>query len=1098
MRRCVAVFLAAILALVLCPVGVHAQLAEPWSAAYSGNDSTGFHVHALWKFDSGHETADSSGRKHTLTLHGSNAVDSGKFGGGLECDAGWPASDMRHAAVAAHHSDLSPAGPFSLEMWVQAKPELKTHKGNVYLVDKKYVAHSDYQWILDAPAADGGRMMKVTLGFGTDSETWFANQPVQLEAGAWHHLAMTYDAAGTVRFLMDGVPIGVSTKPGRGAVIGGTQALSIGDRLGSYYAGFPGVIDEVRLTTGVREFRAVSVVDVSRRHVFLRGEPSPELTWRVRNHTRAPMESVRVTVAIPGTPAKSIDIGRIESGKHHDLPVPFDTLLRPDLYEVSVRVDASADGKPIRTEESVPVTLVARPTPLRMPVVMWGVGGVEGVTSELPRLRRIGFTHCLGLGCDYDAVWKAKAPAAPDSPTRLEAADRMLDAALANDLGIVISLSPGHWLESKPELLRVDRDGKAYKRVNIANASPELTPFFENVGASVAKQWGDHPAVHAALIDSEVRDGTSPSYRPEEREAFRKHSEFEIPEAVDQPWGISWTKLKDFPKDRIVPDNHPVLSYYRWFWSVGDGWNGWHSDVHRGFHQADGNREGKPPLWTFFDPAVRVPSLFGSGGDVDFISHWTYTYPDPIRIGLCTDELLAMAAGATRKPSQQVMKMTQVIWYRSQTAPTAKTPEAGQRSPWEDFDPDAAYITIAPMHLREALWLKLSRPVQGIMYHGWQSLVPGEKSAYRYTHSETQHELARLVKDVVEPLGPALRQVPAVASDVAMLESFSSQMLARRGTYGWGTSWAADCWHVLQYAHLPPDIIYDETILKRGLDQYRVLVLPDCDVLTKSVAEKIQEFQKRGGIVVGDDRLAPGITPDLRLSAFTRNNKADDDKAALVRLAAELRRQLDAKYSPTLDSAEPDVIVHRRRAGEGEYVFAINDRREFGSYVGQHKLVMEHGLPVATSLSARRPESHVYDLRTARKVVTETAGGAIKWPVTLAPSDGAVYLLTPRAINQVLVDTPETSTAGAPLSLSVRIVDVGNQPIDAVIPLQVDILDPDGRPAEFSGPHAAVGGLLTLPLQIAPNDVHGVWTIRVQDRASGLIAQKFVRVGRKP
>ena len=37
---------------------------------------------------------------------------------------------------------------------------------------------------------------------------------------------------------------------------------------------------------------------------------------------------------------------------------------------------------------------------------------------------------------------------------------------------------------------------------------------------------------------------------------------------------------------------------------------------------------------------------------------------------------------------------------------------------------DAAYITISPMHLRESFWTKIARPVRGIMYHGWQALVP--------------------------------------------------------------------------------------------------------------------------------------------------------------------------------------------------------------------------------------------------------------------------------------------------------------------------------------------------------------------------------------
>ena len=120
------------------------------------------------------------------------------------------------------------------------------------------------------------------------------------------------------------------------------------------------------------------------------------------------------------------------------------------------------------------------------------------------------------------------------------------------------------------------------------------------------------------------------------------------------------------------------------------------------------------------------------------------------------------------------------------------------------------------------------------MYHGWQSLVPCDSpSGYRYTHPQTQHELARLVENVVEPLGPTLLSVPGAQSDVAFLEAFASEMFARRGTYGWCGSWAGDVYHVLMYAHLQPEIVFDETIVDRGLDGFRVLVMPDCDVLTE-------------------------------------------------------------------------------------------------------------------------------------------------------------------------------------------------------------------------------------------------------------------------
>jgi hypothetical protein len=168
------------------------------------------------------------------------------------------------------------------------------------------------------------------------------------------------------------------------------------------------------------------------------------------------------------------------------------------------------------------------------------------------------------------------------------------------------------------------------------------------------------------------------------------------------------------------------------------------------------------------------------------VSHWTYSYPDPLKIGQVADALSAMAAG---RPGQQVMKMTQIIWYRSQTAPELPADEA-EHTAWEKAQPEARFITIAPDHLREAFWAKIARPIRGIMYHGWGSLVDaGDDHAYRYTNPKTKEVLTELLHSVVQPLGPTFLQVPDRAADVALLESFSSQVFAGRGSSGWGRSW---------------------------------------------------------------------------------------------------------------------------------------------------------------------------------------------------------------------------------------------------------------------------------------------------------------------
>jgi len=719
---------------------------------------------------------------------------------------------------------------------------------------------------------------------------------------------------------------------------------------------------------------------------------------------------------------------------------------------------------------------------------MWGVGQ-GAVVKEIPRLKEIGFTHCLGLGADFGAIWEAGKPTLAAKSETVADARRALNEALANDIGVVAQLSPGHWLKERKDLQRVDRKGQPYKRSDVNAALPGLAEFCQNVGASVAQTYGAFPAFQAALIDTEVRDGSQVSFSTFDQERYRKVSGRDIPSEVTGKNGVDWHKLKDFPADRIIPDNYPLLQFYRWFWTEGDGWNGLHSAVHRGLKST-----GRADLWTWFDPAVRTASISGSGGGVDVLSQWTYSYPDPIRLGMPVDELFAMADLAN--PPQRVMKMTQLIWYRSQTAPAAAGTNA-LANPWDDHDPDAAYITIAPMHLREAFWTKIARPVRGIMYHGWQSLVPtGSTGGYRFTHPDTQHELRRLIKQVVEPLGPTLLQVPDRRSDVAFLESFASQMFAQRGSYGWSHGWGGDAYLILHHARLQPEVLYDETVLKRGLEGYLVLVLADCDVLTAGVAKRIKEFQARGGLVIADERLAPGIKADLTIPSYTRTRKPVADKSELLARAAALRKALDGRYTRLADTDDANVIPRCRQAGTSDYVFLVNDHREFGDYVGQHGLVMENGLPSKATLTLRRARGHVYDLVAGREVGTTAVDGQLRLPLDLGPCEGRVFMVTDEAIGNVEISGPAAAKLGESSPCSVVVKSAGGKRIDAVVPLHIEIADPSGRLAEFSGYYGAVAGKLDLKLDLARNDSPGLWRVRATELASRSTTSHYIRVSR--
>ena len=1079
------------------------RLVEDWRHAYRGEDATGPHVIALWQFEPGAELKDASGKGHDLTLRGARSSAEGRFGGGLESFRGWPDKDESHCAVAANDRALSPTGAFTIELWLCPKPELEGC-ATAFLLDKMYGDKTDYQLVLTGTEKNPLKRLRANLGFG-DAVVSFTSDPARYEPGVWRHVAFTYDGDGTAHFYRDGVCLGGRTEPGRSAISPGKLPLALGDRGGSLYRGFPGVLDQIRLCNGVMTFGPVAMACVSDRRAFVRMERAA-LRFSVTNLQRTALTGAEVVFSVAGREAAKLPVPDLAPGASHVAETRLDTSLRPQAYEVSARVTIPGGAT---DEERFRVTIAPRPLPQRFPVMMWGGASVK----DCARLKDLGFTHFMGLNADYGKIWDAGKPTEASAPQTVASTKAALDDALAAGLGILGYLYPGRWAQCKPEFQRVNEQGQPYpKPTDVCGLFPEIKQYCANVGASVAQTYGAFPALQWVDVHSEVRDGSRPCFHTHDRAAFKQFAGFDMP-AFPAPVvhlrGIPYASIQDFPASHIIPDNYPLYLYYQWLWKQGDGWNDLHTAVDQGLKST-----GRQDLMTFYAPAVRAASVWGSGGHVDQIGQWSYSYPDPIRVGMDVDECFAMAAGADRPG--QVQSAVQLIWYRSQTAPppgeaaTAQTAQfmdkdtPGARgedeggpavAEWEREQPDARFITIAPMHLREAVWTKLARPIQAMQHHGWQSLVDtGLKDAYRYTNPDTQDELQRLARTVYEPLQPALMQVPDRPTDVAFLESFAAQMFAQRGTFGWNGGWEGDAYLVLQYAQLQPQVIYDETVMKRGLDGYKVLVLTDCDVLTEGVVQRIKAFQARGGLIIADERLVGAIAPDIRLRSFTRPNKADEAKALLLKTAAALRAELDAHYQRYAASGSPEVVTRCRRYATTDYLFAINDRREFGDYVGRHGLVMENGLPSEATLTLRRPGGAVYDLVAHRPVTATAAKGALSFPAALGPCEGRVYMVTDRPLAALRLTAPATVARGTAARCRVAVLDDRGQPLAAVVPLRVDFLDPAGRPAEFSGFYGAKDGQVEISFDLASNDTPGVWRLQVTELASGREADAYVRV----
>ncbi len=214
---------------------------------------------------------------------------------------------------------------------------------------------------------------------------------------------------------------------------------------------------------------------------------------------------------------------------------------------------------------------------------------------------------------------------------------------------------------------------------------------------------------------------------------------------------------------------------------------------------------------------------------------------------------------------------------------------------------------------------------------------------------------------------------------------------------------------------------------------------------------------------------------------------------ALLEAAASLRGWLDSRYERGLDSSNSNVVTRRRRFGSTDYLFAVNDKREAGTYVGGYGHVMEDGVPAETTLSLRRKSGFVYDLVNSRQASPDTTSDGLAIPVALGPCEGRLLMVTDRPLRAVEIAAPKESELGQSVQIDISVTD-GKQPIDAVIPVEIRIIDPEGAQAEYSGHYGAVSGQQSIRFDVAPNDRTGVWSVHAKELASGQSASAYIRI----
>ena len=632
------------------------------------------------------------------------------------------------------------------------------------------------------------------------------------------------------------------------------------------------------------------------------------------------------------------------------------------------------------------------------------------VDPVLPDLVRQGFNAiitCTGPAYDQEK----------DAPVAdLEAFCRKRRKRLdyIESLGLTLFEQPpyAHNRAMEERFPRVNRDGSPAKRKrNPDAANPEYQAIIRRAFETEARTIAGHPVVFGLQTSSEVHDSSQISLTAKTAADWKAYSGMDIPEYADKgPWPRvppDWKFLVakgQMDPSRVIPDDYPLLRFFRWVWKSGDGWSDYQRIAGDAYNGAAARR-----VATQYDPMLRTPASRTSIPDVDYLNHWEYPVPDPYSVCYIVSEEQSRVRGTRRS----IMTMIQAIVYRSTVAPKGEHP--ANEPAWTKEFPTTSHPTTPADVLQEAIWSVFARKTDAIGFHGWCALYDGmiinlrhDLDRYQCADPTAIKTIGRLFHEVGGPLGPLFKALPERQMEVAVLESDAAQFFN-------GTLWSSslrgtktDVGNLAVMANLNPQTLLEEEIAAEGVPaSVKVLLMPSCDVMTESGVRAVRAFQSRGGRVITDGRLVPVIRPDgivKTVEAAWKEKDSDHDdgvsdpaKDASLRMwlvhQAAARLKKESGLVPFADTDNPSIFTWTRTCGSADYVFAINDNRTFGDYLGPWKRICDKGAPGAGTVVVNRPAGAVYDLVRHEPAPFTVEGGKTCIKVEYETNDGRVFMV---------------------------------------------------------------------------------------------------------
>jgi hypothetical protein len=612
----------------------------------------------------------------------------------------------------------------------------------------------------------------------------------------------------------------------------------------------------------------------------------------------------------------------------------------------------------------------------------------------------------------------------------------------------------------------------------------------------------DLPSCTTVFMNSEVEDKLKLPCNPEAlkmHEAALGFSPLEKLKSTERVFAAPYHDAP-FTAPGVIADEAPEYLYAKYFFKHGDGFVVTNKTMAGVIHRY------RPDMKVITDP-LRLCSIYGRFDGADIVSSWTYTNPDP-KATLFIETLLAEA-----RPDNKDVIHTVTLWnYAGSLVPSGKDRFARDKTLRMETD-----------RFLENAWINFSRGPKGIgTYFGSPIEVFFENGDPFIFSPETEKAIGYFANNVMAPFGEMARKTVAVPRRAAILDSFASRVygVSPRPYNHYQNYYIYNFYTVLNMAHIPADVLFDETVVERGLDGYELLVLPNCDTLPESVYKKILEFARKGGIVVADQYLRADIPGVIRFdfdftyrsrvnananargvdfavkddTSFRKDSDekqlagitAEEDQKTLEAYAGKIREVLDPKIVRDVDCSSPRLLLNMREYDGVRYLFIVNDHRTYGERVGKYKSMLEKGLPEKAEFTIRNPgfEPVIYELTNPRRIACrKSSDGNYRFELDVPAAGGCIVAIYQAGLEPVRIEVPPDIKRGI---CSFMKVSLGNT--DGLQPLKITLADPEGCRNEFSGYYLAEKGAYSLEFMPAVNEPSGNWLIEISDLTSGSIA----------